>query len=403
MRRVVITGMAPVCSLGCDHEEVFQKLCEKQINRKEIERNTPARQKLKSRYCISAPVIENEEQYQKQFRILRARGGVATYWAAIAATLAMKDAKLEEADPDTHVFMGVGAPPMPDISDQILKLNETYKMDSAGIPKAMQSSTAAWISILQGTHGKSATISMACASGTETVGMGYESILNGKCDMALCGGSDALTDRNLTLLKGFEHLRAVTMDEDGFSLPFSQERSGFLFCEGAAAVVVLEELEHAKKRNAKIYAEIVGFESASDGFNIISMPKDGAIVKQMLKKLVKDKKVDYYNAHATGTVLNDAVESMVIQEIFGDRNQQPAISATKSLLGHTLGASGTLEVMVCADTIQQNRVHGSMTKTIMDNLNITSETRTLPVHCAVSASFGFGGHNAAIMLKKFQE
>ena len=133
------------------------------------------------------------------------------------------------------------------------------------------------------------------------------------------------------------------------------------------------------------------------------MPKDGAIVKQMLKKLVKDKKVDYYNAHATGTVLNDAVESMVIQEIFGDRNQQPAISATKSLLGHTLGASGTLEVMVCADTIQQNRVHGSMTKTIMDNLNITSETRTLPVHCAVSASFGFGGHNAAIMLKKFQE
>lgn len=168
-------------------------------------------------------------------------------------------------------------------------------------------------------------------------------------------------------------------------------------------MIVVEELEHALKRNATIYAEITGFESSSDGVNIISTHQDGKIIKEMLRKLIGDKKIDYYNTHGTGTALNDSVEAQVIQELFGDKEQQPAISATKGLIGHTLGASGTIEAAVCVDSIRYNKVHGNSCGTILDNLNITSETREWQINRAVSASYGFGGHNAAIMIERYCE
>ena len=156
------------------------------------------------------------------------------------------------------------------------------------------------------------TISMACASGTESVGTGYERIKAGKCDMALCGGSDYLSDRNMLLLKGFEFLKAATMDDDGLSRPFSEERSGFLFSEGASGIILLEELDHAMKRNAHIYAEVTGFESSSDACSIVSMQEDGRYIENMLRRLIGDKKIDYYNAHGTGTLLNDSIEAKAL-------------------------------------------------------------------------------------------
>ena len=208
----------------------------------------------------------------------------------LAALMALEDAGISEPDDDTRVFVGVGAPNMPELSRQILMLNEKNRTDRMGVPMAMQSSVAAWISIMLGIHGKSMTVSMACASGTESIGMGYESILNGKCSMALWR-ADCLSDRNMTLLKCFEHLKAVSNCETGQSLPFSEERSGFLFSEGGASILVVEELEHAVKRNAEILAEITGFESSSDGYNIVSMYEDGRIIKQMLRKLIGNKKI----------------------------------------------------------------------------------------------------------------
>ena len=168
-------------------------------------------------------------------------------------------------------------------------------------------------------------------------------------------------------------------------------------------MLIIEELEHAKKRNAEIYAEITGFQCNSDGFNIVAMREDGKYIHQLLDKLIENKKVDYYNAHGTGTVLNDDVESMVIKEIFGDKENQPAISATKGILGHSLGASGALEAIVCVESILHNKVHGNVCKTVIDNLNITAETREIPVNRTVTASFGFGGHNAALMIERYSE
>lgn len=402
MRRVVITGMAPVCAAGCSHEEMFQNLCDKKQTIAKIEKNTQARQMLESSYYVPYPSFDTTK-YEKEMRNVKKKGAGGANAAVFAALNALEDANLKTPDEDTIVLVGVGAPSMPEISKLILDLNEQNKIEVLGILKAMQSSIAAWISIVLGTHGKSATVSLACASGTETVGMGYESIKNGKCNMAICGGSDYLSDRNMVVMRGFEKLSAVSSDPEGLSYPFSKEHSGFLFSEGGAAMIVLEELEHARKRNAPIYAEITGFENASDAFSIVSMPKDGAVVKKMLRKLVGNKKVDYYNAHGTGTPLNDEMEAGVIREVFGEKEKQPAISATKSIIGHTLGASGTIEIMVCAESIRHNKVHGNICKTIEEDLNITSETRDWHVDRAVSASFGFGGHNAAIMIERFEE
>lgn len=399
-KRVVITGMAPICSLGTNHEEMFKNLCEKKQIKELIPKDTPARKKLRTKYYVPYPVFE-EERFAEQLKYVKARGSKSSYLAAAAALLALEDAKIKQTDEDTRVYVGVGAPNMAELYDQVVGFKENMKMNINAIPLSMQSSVAAWISIILGLHGKSMTISMACTSGTEAIGAGYESILEGKCKLALCGGSDYLSDPNLTLLKGFEYLKAVSNAEDGIPRNFSEERKGFLFSEGAAAILVLEELEHALERNATIYAEVTGFESSSDGFNIISMYPDGRVIKKMLEKLIKNKKIDYYNAHGTATKLNDGMEECVIKELFGGIETQPAISATKGLVGHTLGASGAIEAIVCADAICHNKVHANSCGTIIKDLNITEEARDYKVDTAISASYGFGGHNAAIMIERF--
>ena len=401
MRRVVITGISEICSAGTDHNEVFKNLCEKKIHLCEIEKNNPAREKLNSRYYIPYPDID-ASRYAAELRQVKRRGSKSAYTACYSALTALEDAGIESADSTTRVYMGVGAPNMYELMEQTFQLEYENTIKMLLIPITMQSSLAAWISITLGIHGRSSVLSMACASGTEAVGSGYESILNGQCDMALCGGSDYLPDKNLLLLRGFEALKCASFSEDGYAHPFSEEANGFLFSEGAASVLVLEELEHALKRNARIYAEITGFQSSCDGYSIVAMREDGKVITQMIRDLIQDKHVDYYNAHGTATKLNDMTEALMLRQVFGDKEHQPAISATKSLIGHTLGASGAIEVAVCADSIQHNRVHGNTCKTVFENLNITSETRDIKVDTAVSASFGFGGHNAAIMLERYK-
>lgn len=400
MRRVVVTGMAPVCAAGTDHETMFENICAMKDYVSEIDRNTAAREHLLTRYGVLFPEYD-DSRYAEKLMTVKKRGSVSSQAAAFAALNALEDAGLSEAEKNTSVFMGVGAPNMPELGKQILTFEERNSTVRMGIPLCMSSSIAAWVSIVLGTTGRAFCISTACASGVDAIGNGYESILSGKCDMSVCGGGDCLYDKNHTLLKSFEYLKAVSDLPDGRSAPFSKERSGFLFSEGGAGVVVLEELEHALRRNAVIYAEITGYETSSDAYSIVSIREDGSVIKNMLKNLIGDKKVDYYNAHATGTVLNDTIEGKVIRELFGSKEQQPAISATKSIIGHTLGASGVIEAMVCIDSIRHGKVHGSTCRTIDDDINISKETRALEINTAVTASFGFGGHNSSLMIEKY--
>ena len=403
MRRVVITGMAPICSLGSDHETVFENLCSKKQYKTRIDKNTPARKKIKAEWYVPFPDCYSDDLFQEKLAPVKASGAKSAYIAAKAALLAMQDAKLEQADDNTMVIVGTDSFSMEELVDQLIQFDTKQKMYSMMIPLTIQSAIASWVTIVLGTHGMSSVINMACASSTTSVGICYESILNGKCDMAVCGGTSYIGDRNLTMFKGFEYLKCSSTNKEGNVYPFSKEKNGFLFSEGAACMLVIEELEHALKRGAEIYAEITGFACSSDAYNVVSMYPNGTIVENMLKKLVQGKKVDYYNAHGTATILNDEVEAKIIQNVFGDADSQPAINSSKAFLGHTLGASGAIELAVCADSIRRNKVHGNLCGTILENLNYTPETREMQVDCAVSSSLGFGGHNAALIMKKYED
>lgn len=403
MRRVVITGMAPICSLGSDHETVFENLCNKKQYKTRIDKNTPARKKIKAEWYVPFPDCYSDDLFQEKLAPVKASGAKSAYIAAKAALLAMQDAKLEQADDNTMVIVGTDSFSMEELVDQLIQFDTKQKMYSMMIPLTIQSAIASWVTIVLGTHGMSSVINMACASSTTSVGICYESILNGKCDMAVCGGTSYIGDRNLTMFKGFEYLKCSSTNKEGNVYPFSKEKNGFLFSEGAACMLVIEELEHALKRGAEIYAEITGFACSSDAYNVVSMYPNGTIVENMLKKLVQGKKVDYYNAHGTATILNDEVEAKIIQNVFGDADSQPAINSSKAFLGHTLGASGAIELAVCADSIRHNKVHGNLCGTILENLNYTPETREMQVDCAVSSSLGFGGHNSAIMIERYRK
>ena len=403
MRRVVITGMAPICSLGSDHETVFENLCSKKQYKTRIDKNTPARKKIKAEWYVPFPDCYSDDLFQEKLAPVKASGAKSAYIAAKAALLAMQDAKLEQADDNTMVIVGTDSFSMEELVDQLIQFDTKQKMYSMMIPLTIQSAIASWVTIVLGTHGMSSVINMACASSTTSVGICYESILNGKCDMAVCGGTSYIGDRNLTMFKGFEYLKCSSTNKEGNVYPFSKEKNGFLFSEGAACMLVIEELEHAIKRGAEIYAEITGFACSSDAYNVVSMYPNGTIVENMLKKLVQGKKVDYYNAHGTATILNDEVEAKIIQNVFGDADSQPAINSSKAFLGHTLGASGAIELAVCADSIRHNKVHGNLCGTILENLNYTPETREMQVDCAVSSSLGFGGHNSAIMVERYRK
>ena len=403
MRRVVITGMAPICSLGSDHETVFENLCSKKQYKTRIDKNTPARKKIKAEWYVPFPDCYSDDLFQEKLAPVKASGAKSAYIAAKAALLAMQDAKLEQADDNTMVIVGTDSFSMEELVDQLIQFDTKQKMYSMMIPLTIQSAIASWVTIVLGTHGMSSVINMACASSTTSVGICYESILNGKCDMAVCGGTSYIGDRNLTMFKGFEYLKWSSTNKEGNVYPFSKEKNGFLFSEGAACMLVIEELEHALKRGAEIYAEITGFAGSSDAYNVVSMYPNGTIVENMLKKLVQGKKVDYYNAHGTATILNDEVEAKIIQNVFGDADSQPAINSSKAFLGHTLGASGAIELAVCADSIRHNKVHGNLCGTILENLNYTPETREMQVDCAVSSSLGFGGHNSAIMVERYRK
>lgn len=271
------------------------------------------------------------------------------------------------------------------------------------IPMLMTNSPAAWISILFGLKGFSYTLNAACASGTYALGEAYRTILSGRCDVILAGGVEALVEKNGAIMRGFDMLSTLTRAKDGRPQPFSQQRSGFLFNEGAGCVLVLEELESARKRGANIYAEIVDFESCSDAYSIIQLDPTGDSITGLLQKITQGIKVDYLNAHGTGTSANDDIEAKVIQRVFGAESTQPFINSTKGILGHSIGASGALEVALTALSIKESIVHGNLTSDPMDNLNLPLETFATPIDYALSASYGFGGHNALILLKRYDD
>lgn len=223
--------------------------------------------------------------------------------------------------------------------------------------------------------------------------------------MILAGGVEALAEKNGAIMRGFDMLTTLTRAKDGRPLPFSQQRSGFLFNEGVGCVLVLEELARARERGAEIYAELVGFEAGSDAYSIVQMDPSGDSITRLFQRITEGEgiKIDYLNAHGTATIANDEIEAKVIERVFGAKSTQPFINSTKGILGHSIGASGALEAAITAISIKESRIHANLTSEPMDNLKLPMESFETPIEYAISASYGFGGHNALILLKRYHE
>jgi len=256
--------------------------------------------------------------------------------------------------------------------------------------------------------GSNNAYSAACASGTVAIGYGFKAVRSGELDAALVGGVEYLRDDYGGVFTGFDAVRALASDNDHpdkANRPFDKDRSGFLFSEGGGAVFVIEDLEHARSRGARIYAEIIGYGETCDGFNIMMMESSGTQITRMLELAFADAgisaaEIDYINSHGTGTRLNDETETGVIEKVFGNR---VLINSTKSLVGHTLGASGAIEALVTALSIHHKTTHVCRNlENPMKDLNFVTKVDSYPIRTGLSQSFGFGGHNAVLILREVQ-
>ena len=278
------------------------------------------------------------------------------------------------------------------------------------VPLMISNMAAGNVSIAYGLKGKSLNVVTACATGTHSIGEAYRTIQYGDADVMIAGG----TESSITPIgiAGFSALTALSFSEDPerASIPFDKERNGFVMGEGSA-IVVLEELEHAKKRGAKIYAELIGYGCSSDAYHITSPAEDGSGAATAMLNALKDggvapEELTYINAHGTSTHHNDLFETRAIKLAFGEHAYDLKINSTKSMVGHLLGAAGAVEFVTCVKEIQEGYIHRTVglreTEEELD-LNYCRDSYEEEVPYALTNSLGFGGHNASLLLKKYIE
>ncbi len=279
------------------------------------------------------------------------------------------------------------------------------KFNPFTVPKSMINALAAAIGIKYSALGPVRLYPYACASGTHAIGEAYKAVTSGEVDIAICGGSEYLDDFCGTAFRGFDVANTLAKSSHELSQtnrPFDRNRSGFVFSQGGAGVLVLEERDRALARDANIYADIINFNCSFDAHNMMSGKPDGAEVKRMLKDLligssIPSDQVDYVNAHGTGTVQNDELEAKSIEEVLGNR---PWVNSSKSILGHTIGASGALEAIVTVLSIKNQTTHISKNlENPIRELNFVLDLGKKSIDTAISQSFAFGGHNAALLFQ----
>ena len=335
-------------------------------------------------------------------------------YAVVAAKEAMSDAgiDMEKEDPfRVGVIIGSGTGSLLAIENATLKVEQKgpSKVDPLLIPKMISNMAAGNVSIATGARGKCTNVVTACASGTHCIGDAFRAIQYGDAEVMLAGGTEGgITPVGVA---GFTNLTALSTSLDPLraSIPFDKDRNGFVIGEGAG-VLVLEELEHAKARNAKIYAELVGYGATADAYHITSPIEDGsgaarAMTDAMKEAGVHPEEINYINAHGTSTHHNDLFETRAIKAAFKEAAKKVKINSTKSMIGHLLGAAGGVEAVVCAKTIEEGFIHQTVgTKETEEELDLDYCIQgpvQQEVAYAMSNSLGFGGHNAVILLKKY--
>ncbi len=410
-RRVVITGLGCVTALAESADKLFTALCEGKSGISNIEAFDVSDYPVRFGGEIKTFKITKYIEHREAKRMDR-----FTQLAIVSAIQAVNDSKIDFANEDTNrigVIIGTGIGGIKEIEDQHLRLlnKGPGKVSAFCVPKLMGNAASANISILYGLKGPNICIVSACASGSHAIGEAFCSIMAGRCDAALTGGSEAaLTPIGLASFCSLKSLSTRNDNPQAASRPFDKDRDGFILSEGAG-VIVLEEYEHAKRRGAKIYAELLGYGATGDGYHLTAPWSNGQGAAEAMKAALADagieaEKVDYINAHGTSTVLNDIAESAAIRTVFGPHAYKLAVSSVKSCLGHLLGASGAVEIIATVQTIEKSVIPPTVNLENQDercDLKIDfvpNEARKANVDIAISNSLGFGGHNACLVVGK---
>ena len=410
-RRVVITGLGAITPIGNNTEEFWNGIKEGKCGIDEITHFDTTNFKVK----LAAEVKGyNPEEYFD--RKAAKRLDTFSQFAIIAAKEAWKDSKLDKETENMErvgVIVGSGIGGLETMEKEMANIHEKGpdRVSPMFIPMNIANMAAGNVAIELGAKGESISMVTACASGTHCIGESFRMIKNGYQDIVIAGGTEAaITPIGIA---GFTNIKALSQatDKNRASIPFDKERSGFVMGEGAG-ILVLEELEHAKARNAKIYAEIVGYGATSDAYHITSPAPEGeggarAMKIAMEEANVKPEEITYINAHGTSTHLNDSCETAAVKTALGEASKKVMVSSTKGNTGHLLGAAGGVEAVVCAKAVEEGFVPATINYKVPDeecDLDIVpNEGRKVEVKYAMSNSLGFGGHNASILLKKYEK
>ena len=410
-RRVVITGLGAITPIGNNVEEFWNGLIEGKCGIDEITHFDTTNYKVKLAGEIKNFNVEDHFDKREAKRLDR-----YSHLALIAERELMKDANLDVSSIDSTrlgvaVSAGIGGLQTIENNAQTLLEKGPDRVSPMYIPMAISNMAAGNIAIEVGAKGESFCMTTACASSTHTIGECFRIIKHGYQDLMIAGGTEASITP--TGIAGFTNIKALsqTPDKTRASIPFDKERNGFVMGEGAG-LILLEELEHAKKRGAKIYAEIVGYGASSDSYHITSPAPGGeggarAMTYAMKDAEIEADKIDYINAHGTSTHLNDSGETSAIKTALGEASKKVMVSSTKGHTGHLLGAAGGVEAVVCVKAIEEGIVPPTIGYKVPDeecDLDIVpNEARKKDIKYAMSNSLGFGGHNSSIIFKKYEE
>lgn len=411
MRRVVVTGMGAVTPIGIGVENFWENIRKKTLGFGKITRFDTSNYKVK----IAAEIKNFNAKDYMDFKSAR-RMELFCQYAVAAAREAFSHAELDMEKEDRFRIgccIGSGIGSLQAVENACSKIQDKGpgRINPLLVPMMISNMAAGNVSIQLGLRGKSLNVVTACATGTHSIGEAYRSIQYGDADVMLAGGAEACICP--VGIGGFAALTALSVSEDPerCSLPFDKNRSGFVMGEGAG-VVVLEELEHAKKRGAHILAEVIGYGATSDAYHITSPAEDGSGAAKAMELAIQEagiRKEDlkYINAHGTATHHNDLFETRAIKRLFGEHAYQMKINSTKSMMGHLLAAAGAVEFITCVKEIQDGFIHATAGYTTQDeeiDLDyVAGEGIEENLEYALSNSIGFGGHNASILVKKYEE
>ena len=411
LKRVVVTGMGAITPIGNSVEEFWEGVKADKVGIDEITKFDTTDYAVK----LAAEVKGFQPKERMDFQSAKRMSPFSQY-AVCAAKEAIEQSglNLEQEDPyRVGVSVGSGIGGMSDMETEHKKMLEkgSDRVKPLLVPMMITNMAAGNVAIAYGAKGKCINVVTACATGTHSIGEAYRSIQCGEADVMIAGGTEsAITPLGVA---GFTNLTALTKstDKNRASIPFDKDRSGFVMGEGAG-IVILEELEHAKKRGATILAEVAGYGATCDAYHVTSPAEDGSGAAKAMEIAIKEagmtaEQVDYINAHGTSTHHNDLFETRAIKLALGDAAKNVKINSTKSMIGHLLGAAGGVEFITCVKSIEDGYIHPTVglkeSGEECDLDYVMGEGVYQDVNFVLSNSLGFGGHNGTLAIKKYSE